>query len=89
MKAGGWGGGEGGKDEDWGGGGKDGGGTQLTAMRDVLSTMNTCSMATVGTSDMRMRRSALAMEGSMPIMSNSQRSGDRSLTLILQGHSAM
>lgn len=37
-----------------------------TWMMDVLSTKNTCSIATVGTSAMRMRRSALATAGSMP-----------------------
>mmetsp|Transcript_7938 Transcript_7938/g.14245 ORF Transcript_7938/g.14245 Transcript_7938/m.14245 type:complete len:261 (-) Transcript_7938:636-1418(-) len=38
---------------------------------EVLFIKNTCSAATVGTSAMRIRRSALAMEGSHPIMSNS------------------
>ena len=33
--------------------------------------MNTCSMATVGTSAMRMRRSAFATAGSQPMRSNS------------------
>ena len=40
-------------------------------MMDVLLIRNTCSMAMVGTSAMRIRRKALAMAGLVPINSNS------------------
>ena len=40
-------------------------------MIEVLLTKNTCSMAIVGTSAIRMRLKALDMAGSMPSMSNS------------------
>lgn len=42
----------------------------LTVMIDVLLMKNTCSIAMLGTSAMRMRLNALAIAGSIPIMSN-------------------
>mmetsp|Transcript_31967 Transcript_31967/g.79064 ORF Transcript_31967/g.79064 Transcript_31967/m.79064 type:complete len:334 (-) Transcript_31967:181-1182(-) len=46
----------------------------------VLLTMNTFSMAMVGTSAMRMRRKALAMAGLMPCISNSTLSTSSAVT---------
>jgi hypothetical protein len=57
-------------------------------MSDVLSTTNTCSMATLGTSAIRMRRSALASAGSAPTRSNSTAAGEAALTRMLRGGGA-
>mmetsp|Transcript_5009 Transcript_5009/g.18180 ORF Transcript_5009/g.18180 Transcript_5009/m.18180 type:complete len:246 (+) Transcript_5009:1102-1839(+) len=54
-----------------------------SCMMLVLLTMYTCSMAIVGTSDIRIRRSAFAMAGSMPMRSNSIVSSVMLVTAIL------